>query len=163
MNLNEPQRAKITAWINDGLKLADIQKRLETEFGLRLTYIEVRFLVDDLKLTPKDPVIPVAPAPPAPASAPAPNAAADLPVEEPAPPPPAPAGGKVTVTLDQLTKPGSLVSGSVTFSDGNTAAWHLNQFGQLGLTPQVPGYKPPAGDIQTFQLELQRQLEKMGF
>jgi hypothetical protein len=33
--------------------------------GLKLTYMEVRFLVDDLKLTPKDPEPPKPSAPPA--------------------------------------------------------------------------------------------------
>ncbi len=42
MNLDETQRKKVAAWIEEGLKLADIQKRLETEFGFRVTYLEVR-------------------------------------------------------------------------------------------------------------------------
>jgi hypothetical protein len=30
MNLDDAQRQKVAAWINEGLKLSDIQKRLET-------------------------------------------------------------------------------------------------------------------------------------
>ena len=63
MNLDETQKQKVTAWIGEGLKLADIQKRLETEFGLRVTYLDVRLLVDDLKLKPKDPPAPPKPPP----------------------------------------------------------------------------------------------------
>ena len=55
MNLDESQRQKVAAWIADGAKLSEIQTRLMSEFGLKFTYMEVRFLVDDLKLTPKDP------------------------------------------------------------------------------------------------------------
>ena len=55
MNLDETQRQRVTAWILQGAKLSEIQTRLAEEFGLRLTYMEVRLLVDDLKLTPKDP------------------------------------------------------------------------------------------------------------
>ena len=55
MNLDETQRKQVKHWIEEGLKLSDIQKRLETEWGLRQTYLEVRLLVDDLKLMPKDP------------------------------------------------------------------------------------------------------------
>ena len=54
MNLDETQRQRVTAWILQGAKLSEIQSRLAEEFGLRLTYMEVRLLVDDLKLTPKD-------------------------------------------------------------------------------------------------------------
>src|SRR5436309_2122976 len=49
MNLDHSQRAKVSQWIAEGLKLSDIQNRLATEFGLRMTYMDVRFLVDDLK------------------------------------------------------------------------------------------------------------------
>ena len=55
MNLDETQRKQVAAWIDEGLKIADIQKRMEAQWGLRLTYLEVRLLVDDLKLTPKEP------------------------------------------------------------------------------------------------------------
>ena len=55
MNLTEEQRQRVTAWIAQGAKLAEIQNRLASEFGLKLTYMETRFLVDDLKLVPKDP------------------------------------------------------------------------------------------------------------
>ena len=54
MNLDEAQRAKVAGWIAEGLKLSEIQNRLSTELGVRMTYMEVRLLVDDLKLTPKD-------------------------------------------------------------------------------------------------------------
>jgi len=150
MNLDESQKAKVAAWINEGLKLAEIQKRLETEFGLRPTYMEVRFLIDDLKLMPKDPE------PPAP-SAVTPSA----PLAQPSP---AAAGvGRVSVEVDKIPRPGALVNGSVTFSDGQTAAWYLDQTGRLGLTPAQADYKPAAEDVKAFQSELQTQLQKMGF
>jgi hypothetical protein len=151
MNLDEPQRQAVTAWINDGLKLAEIQKRLETDFGLRVTYLEVRLLVDDLKLKPKDPPPPPKPAAPEPAAEPA----ADL-------PPGLPGSGGVSVTVDQLTRAGALVSGKVKFSDGKTAEWFLDQTGRLGLAPSEKGYKPPAADLQEFQVALQNELQKMG-
>jgi hypothetical protein len=165
MNLDESQRQKVAAWIADGLKLSEIQNRIASELGVRLTYMEVRFLVDDLKLTPKDPE-PPKPAAPPPASPLAPNA--------PATPPPAPplaplagdiphAAGGVSVTVDQLAKPGALVSGKVTFSDGQKADWYLDQAGRLGVVPAQQGYKPAAADVQEFQLALQDELAKMGF
>src|SRR5689334_12149728 len=124
MNLDEEQRKKVSAWIAQGLKLAEIQDRLVSEFGLQLTYMEVRFLVDDLKLVPKDPE-PPKPAQPL-GSAPA-TAGAALPAPAPASalqPAAAsrPAGG-VSVAVDHLARPGAVVSGKVTFSDGQNAEW----------------------------------------
>ena len=49
MNLTEDQRQRVTAWVLQGAKLSDIQTRLAEEFKIKLTYMEVRFLVDDLK------------------------------------------------------------------------------------------------------------------
>jgi transposase len=53
MNLDDAQRTKVTEWIAQGLKLSEIQSRLGSELGLHLTYMDVRLLVDDLKLTPR--------------------------------------------------------------------------------------------------------------
>ena len=65
MNLTEAQRGQVAGWINAGAKMSEIQNRLLSELGIKLTYMEVRFLVDDLKLTPKDPEPPKVVAPPA--------------------------------------------------------------------------------------------------
>jgi len=54
MNLTEEQRQRVTAWIMQGAKLSEVQNRLASELGVKLTYMEARFLVDDLKLVPKD-------------------------------------------------------------------------------------------------------------
>ncbi|HLX96425.1 MAG TPA: hypothetical protein VKU37_11840 [Verrucomicrobiae bacterium] len=158
MNLDEAQRQRVTAWILEGAKLSEIQSRLAAEFNLRLTYMEVRLLVDDLKLTPKDPEPPKTPAPP------------PEPPLKPADPKgvspsagPSPAAGKVSVTMDQLTRPGALASGKVTFSDGQTADWYLDQTGRLGVVPKQQGYKPSATDVQQFQTALQTELARMGF
>lgn len=170
MTLDESQKTKVAAWIEEGSKLSEIQKRLDAELGVRMTYIEVRLLVDDLKLMPKDP----APAKPAElANQPAAGGATDtegalLTGDEPGAATVAegesPGGTRrVSVTVDEITRPGALVSGGVTFSDGNTAIWHLDQLGRLGLAPKQQGYKPPAADLQLFQMELQNQMAKMGF
>src|SRR6266446_6746974 len=134
MNLDEGKKQKVAGWIEEGLKLAEIQKKLAAEFGLNLTYMEVRLLVNDLKLMPKDQPPPQAPKP----LSPEPGAAAAPPgpeedLAEPFPEESAPAGaGAVSVTVDRVARPGALVSGSVSFSDGNAAAWHLDQLGRLG-------------------------------
>ena len=62
MNLDDAQRKKVTEWIAQGLKLSELQNRLASELGLHVTYMDVRLLVDDLKLTPKDVERPKSPA-----------------------------------------------------------------------------------------------------
>jgi len=160
MNLDQAQRNKVVEWIGQGLKLSEIQNRLISEFGLCVTYMEVRLLVDDLKLTPKDPE-PVKP--PAEALlATAASVPADAKTVSPLPPlAPAKPGG-VSVSVDQLARPGAVVSGKVTFSDGNTSDWYLDQMGRLGLAPQKQGYRPPPADVQQFQAALEVELSRMG-
>ena len=164
MQLTEEQKRAICIWIEEGLTLAQIQDRLGKELDLRMTYMEARMLVDDLKLLPKETVVEA----PKPAAEPALPAAANMPPgpgteddpgqgsEEGAVP------GDVKVKVDALTRPGAMVSGSVTFSDGQSAGWYLDAMGRLGMVPPSPGYRPPQGEIQTFQMLLENELTKMG-
>lgn len=161
MNLSEDQRQRVTAWVVQGAKLSEIQTRLAEEFKIKLTYMEVRFLVDDLKLTLKDPEPPKSPEPiPEPAK-PGDSGASPAkgPGDEASPPP---ASGKVSVGVDQIARPGAVVSGKVTFSDGQKAEWYLDQTGRLGVVPAKQGYKPSAADVQQFQATLQNELMRMG-
>jgi hypothetical protein len=165
MTLDNEQKKQVALWITEGAKISDIQKRLETKFSLRLTYMEVRFLMDDLKVMPKDPPPPPTPPPSEltkPEVKPSPMAGGTAP-SAPAAPAAAPgAAGNVSLTVDQLAKPGALVSGSVTFSDGVTAEWYMDEMGRLGLVAKQKGYKPPAADVQPFQVKLQAELQRLG-
>ena len=162
MQLTDEQKQKVSAWLADGQKLSDIQGRLGDEFGLRLTYMDVRLLVDDLKLVPVDPPEPVVEKPePTPAEAAAP-AAASPPVAD-AADAPAQAASNISLTVDQIAHPGTIVSGGVTFSDGKSAVWYLDQTGRLGVTPSEQGYRPPEGDVEKFQVLLDRELAKLGY
>jgi hypothetical protein len=154
MNLDETQRQTVTKWISEGAKLSEIQNRLLSEFKLKFTYMEVRFLVDDLKLTPKDPEPTT--------TAPAANPSKLTAEKNPAPKGTLPASG-VSVSVDQIAKPGAIVSGKVTFSDRETADWILDQTGRLGVVPKTAGYKPSAADVQDFQTALQAEIAKLGF
>lgn len=163
MKLDDTQRQKVAAWIAEGLKLSEIQTRIGKDLGVPLTYMEVRFLVDDLKLTPKDPEPPKVAAPTAASPLAAPAPAPSVPVKLSPEGEPATPAATVAVTVDQLAKPGAMVSGKVTFSDGQKADWYLDQMGRLGVVPAVQGYKPAQADVQEFQLALQDELAKMGF
>ena len=160
MTLDDTQRKKVAGWIAEGMKLSEIQNRLASELGVRMTYMDVRLLVDDLKLTPKDidPPKPIAPV--VPPTAPPQNSPAGLKVDS-APVPEGSVSG-VSVSVDQLARPGAVVSGKVTFSDGKKADWYIDQTGRLGLAPQEAGYRPPTADVQQFQIALEAELSKMG-
>jgi len=60
MQLTPQQEALVRAWAAEGATLSDIQTRLADECGLRLSYLDTRFLLLDLKVdlvekTKKDP------------------------------------------------------------------------------------------------------------
>lgn len=150
MQLTIEQQQVARQWLADGMKLSEFQRRLETDFGLRLTYMDVRMLVTDLQVMPKDPEPPK--------TAPVPETAAPSPLE---PAEPAPPGG-VKMTVDAVTRPGAMVSGKVTFSDGQKATWLLDTTGRLGLMPETKGYRPSAADGQEFQMALEQELTRMG-
>jgi len=164
MNLDDAQRKKVAEWIKQGCKLSEIQNRLASELGLHLTYMDVRLLVDDLKLTPKDIEPPKTAAGVFPAKGPTAAAAtASRPAGALQTTGPAPGTGSVSVDVDQIARPGAVVSGKVTFSDGNVAEWYFDQAGRLGLVPQKTGYRPSASDLQQFQALLDAELSQLGF
>lgn len=148
MTLNESQKKQVADWVASGLKLSEIQERLATEFGLRLTYMEVRLLLADLNLMLKETEPPPGEKQPK--------------QDKPEPTQPAQTGG-VNVTVDQLAQPGALISGKVTFSDGQRASWYLDQLGRLGVIPEKQGYRPSAADMERFQLSLESELARLGY
>lgn len=159
--LTPAQVSQVTQWVAEGSTLSSIQARMSTELGLPMTFLDVRFLVDDLNLSlvekeepPKveEPV--VAEAPPAAAA--------------PADPLAAPAGGaagtvNVKVEVDTIARPGSMVSGNVTFTDGQVADWYLDNEGRPGLYPRTQGYRPNQPDILDFQTKLDLSLRQAGY
>lgn len=194
MNLTPEQKATVSTWIAAGDNLSAVQKKLREQFQVSMTYMDVRFLVDDLNLTLKDPApkadtsdvtkAKIPPATPAksgkspaakPAAAPAAGAdsmaegADDLPaaqgeegLEDDALPP---APGNVVVDVDGVTLiPGAIASGTVTFSDGVTGKWIVDNQGRPGFTEiSQPGYRPSREDAQAFMQELDVALRQKGF
>ena len=154
VKLTEEQKETITRWADeDGINMGEIQSRLKSQFGISVTYLETRFLLEDHGIELK---------PPAPeeeeddAEAELSEVEAML-TEDDLDDLPMP-GGKVTVTVDKVTVPQAMVSGKVTFSDGATALWYVDQMGRLGLDPATPGYRPSEADILAFQRELRRAM-----
>lgn len=163
MGLDDSQKLKVREWIESGLDLSEIQSKLQEELGENMTYMEVRFLVDDLGVMPKDPepepeVLPAEPEGGESDSGGAPAPAPPMAEPEGDPFGETPVGGGVSVTVDQITRAGALASGKVTFSDGKSAEWTLDQMGRLGLSAEEPGYKPSQDDVMEFQVQLQQKL-----
>lgn len=76
-----------------------------------------------------------------------------------------PAVGNVSVTVDKVTlQPGAIASGTVTFSDGVTGKWLVDQYGRPGFTSiSQPGYRPTPEDAQAFMQELSAALQQRGY
>lgn len=171
MTLTPEQKQAVSSWVAAGDNLSAVQKKLLEQFKISLTYRDVRFLVDDLDLALKDPApkidvsdVTKAAAPKAAAAPGAADLAADGELDE--LPEDAPAGASsVTVTVDKVTLlPGALASGSVTFSDGVTAQWIVDNQGRPGFTKiSQPGYRPTPADGQAFVQELSMALQKRGY
>jgi len=167
MELTPEQKNTVAQWTADGETLSSIQEKIATEFGRKLTYMETRFLVEDLELELKDAEEEKGPEKAAEDAAESADATAS---ENPEPVDLEDAGfdakagaGRVSVNVDDVARPGAVVSGSVTFSDGKSAEWMLDQMGQLRLIPKEEGYQPGQDDIQAFQTALEAELRKKGF
>jgi len=152
MNFTDEQKSAVVDWLGQGRSLSDIQQALKVDFNLTITYMELRFMVDDLEIplsedTSEDP-------------ADAGEDAADAVLE----PEPVLDPSGVQIDVDALVLPGALVSGSVTFSDGESLKWQLAATGQLGLIPgDNPDYRPSPEDVQSFQEQLEEVLRSKGY
>lgn len=155
MKITPEQRKQVAQWVADGANLSEVQSRLESEWGIRMTYMDVRFLIDDLDIELPD----TRPEPEPDLDAKAPDAGDDELLDE----NDLPIGGsKVAVTIDKITRPGALASGTVSFSDGQNAKWLLDQMGRLALDGVPPSYRPSEEDMVAFQQELSAAARKMG-
>lgn len=148
MSIDGAKKEAIANWLSQGDSLSQIQSKLKSEYDLSMTFMEVRFLIDDLNLEiqKEAPVKSVDDA----------EVASET-VDN------AELVAGVTVEVDSIVTPGALVSGSVTFSDGVNAKWQLDQMGRLGLSDVQEGYQPAPEDVQEFQAQLQEALKKKGF
>ena len=152
MELTQEQKKTVAGWAAAGDSAAEIQNQLASEFGLSMTYMEVRFLIDDLSLQLKDREAEKTVEPP------------DITAETDAGAEAAESGGgNVKISVDRLTTPGAVVSGNVTFSDGVDATWALDALGRLALTASSEGYRPSEADLQSFQEGLENELRKTGY
>ena len=156
-DITQEQQTLIQQWADEGADLGQIQKRLSDEFQISATYLETRMLIEDLKIKFPEPAEEAEEEPVGDSDLLADAGPAGG--EETSP---APGSGKVSVSLSDVTQPGMIANGNVTFSDGESAEWYLDQMGRLGLNPSTADYRPSEADIMAFQQELQRIAGEQG-
>jgi len=159
--------------LNQGMSLSDVQKALDSDFGLKMTYLELRMLALQLQVDwhKQDKKKPEPAASPQDASAAgdissAPEDAADGAdefAEEEAEMPAADRQGpdlsRTKVTVSKLVRPGTSLSGEVEFDSGAKGEWYVDQMGRLGLELAEGSSQPNQNDIMLFQLALRKQLQ----
>ncbi len=156
-SLSPEQISQIQAWADDGDGFPEIQKKLRDEFEVRITYLETRFLLEDLKIELK----------PAPEPEPEPevvpeetgvsddeSTGGDHPAED--------GDATAKVSIDALLRPGAIISGKVDFGGGHVASWWLDQMGRLGMDPIADGFRPSEAQVLAFQEELRAVVQKSG-
>ena len=188
--LTAEQKQQVAGWFAAGASLDEIQKRVKAEFGIHMTYLDVRLMVAELpqpvEPEPEPPCAPEAGAqhesaeggPVAGEADPPGGAPADSTggAPRPEPPPGAPkrydldapdadegkAVPDVSVSVDTVVDPRFFASGDVTFSDGVTAKWYVSQDGRLGIDKAPEGYRPSPTDGVIFQQRLMEELRNRG-
>ena len=144
---NEERKDIIRKLLKEGQTLSQIQDFLRNEKGDSITYMELRLLLSempDAKLPEKE--LPKVVLPPEPKDGPA--------VGE--------KGGKVSISVDQVPAPGSMLSGYARFGSGAKGHWFLDSAGRLGVEPELGSGKPSKADMQEFSTELRKLLEQSG-
>jgi hypothetical protein len=141
---NEERKPIVRQLLKEGRTLSQIQDYLRNEKNDSITYMELRLLLSEMpdaklpeKETPKPPMLPPEPKLEAPA-----------------------AGGKLSISVDQMPAPGSMLSGYARFASGAKAHWFLDDMGRLGLEPELGSEKPTQADMKEFSTELRRMLQR---
>jgi len=149
-DFSSEQVEMVKGWVAEGAQMADVQRRLKDDFGFNVTYMDTRFLSLDLELNfqvneeeaKAEEVI----------EAPQVQEEPDLEGTQ-------SDCGSVSASLDQVARPGSMVSGTVTFSDGMKGLWLIDEMGRPSIDPDQPGYQPSEADLVSFQEELKGLLD----
>ncbi|MEG0024516.1 MAG: hypothetical protein RR719_04115 [Akkermansia sp.] len=157
--LTQEQIDQLHQWAAEGLDLNGMQKRMNEEMGLRLTYMDARFLLLDLKI---DLIVPKVEKPAKPAPAPvSPMSTTGMPqaqtqAQSPMPSSLFPSMGTTQVTIDEITPPHALLTGKMTFMSGAQGIWSIDKMGRIDWEP-IAG-EPTEADLQSFEKELQKVL-----
>jgi hypothetical protein len=150
---NEERKPIVRDLLRQGRSLSEILDFLHREKQDTITYMELRLLLSempDAKLPEKEPPKPAA-------------VTTDSTVVKTAPPGKgAEPASKLSIGVDQMPQPGSMLSGFVRFASGAKAHWFLDEMGRLGLEPELGSEKPTQQDMKEFTTELRKMLQQAG-
>ena len=173
----------IASQLNAGVSLSDVQTKLAQEYGVKMTYFELRMLAMGLAVDWEKQDKPKPAATPAPVVAAPQEAAADdddiaaaddfnaddaedteaEPTDNDDNEEPdddeAAAEGETKIVLDETPHPGAALSGTAVFASGASGKWALSRNGRLGFEPDEGSKEPDENDWQLFQAELQKTLQ----
>lgn len=140
-DLTEEQKKQVEDWAAEGDQLADLQRKMNESFGLKLTYLDARFAVLDLGVQ----II---------------QEAKEV-VKEEVPEKQAPVPQDyVDATVDTIVRPGFFASGKVVFRDGVRAEWGVDEMGQLSIVADDRDYQVDDEDMISFQEILRDKLKR---
>lgn len=156
-NLTLEQKQLIFAWVEEGLDLNAIQKRLNDECDLRLTFMDTRFLILDLGLEIKSPEKKPTPAATdtaamAATTSPAAATLANTELEDTLP------NGNLELSLDDVIPEGMAVTGKVKFPSGAHGSWFMDNQYRIGIDPAPASPEPTEKDMTIFEREIERFL-----
>ena len=173
----------IASQLNAGVSLSDVQTKLAQEYGVKMTYFELRMLAMGLAVDWEKQDKPKPAATPASVVAAPQEAAADdddmaatddfnandaedteaKPTDDDEDEEPdddeAAAEGETKIVLDETPHPGAALSGTAVFASGASGKWALARNGRLGFVPDEGSKEPDENDWQLFQAELQKTLQ----
>ena len=173
----------IASQLNAGVSLSDVQTKLAQEYGVKMTYFELRMLAMGLAVDWEKQDKPKPAATPAPVVAAPQEAAADdddmaaaddfnaddaadteaEPTDDDDNEEPdddeAATDGETKIVLDETPHPGAALSGTAVFASGASGKWALSRNGRLGFAPDEGSKEPDENDWQLFQAELQKTLQ----
>ena len=173
----------IASKLNAGVSLSDVQTKLAQEYGVKMTYFELRMLAMGLAVDWEKQDKPKPAATPAPVVAAPQEAAAndddmaatdDFNAEDTEAEPTddddneepdddeAAADGETKIVLDETPHPGAALSGTAVFASGASGKWALSRNGRLGFEPDEGSEEPDENDWQLFQAELQKTIQSIG-
>ena len=128
----------IAELIDKGESLGNILKILDSEYDVKMTFMELRILaseIEDIDWGKNDP--------------PEDDEKNKDEVEE-------DTSGKTIVEINRFARPGIAMHGSVKFASGASANWIIDQTGRIGF--EKSDGNPTPQDIEEFQQELQKAL-----
>ena len=148
---NNERDQLITRLLGEGHSLSEVQKILQEEYSLQITYMDLRLISSELDVNWEK------------CDKNQEAKTVNKVIEKNESTPEADWGSngesKTIVNVSKVVRPGAVMSGDVRFKSGATAEWQLDPIGRLGLNPTGDSEKPSEEDLQDFQIELQKSLQ----